>query len=184
VFESVGARVASLRLPDPQVIHDVSSIIARAESSVVHSRVLRERPHELQPAVRARLAVGTRISAHDYLQALRLRARLTREFNADVFADTDLLIVPAIPEAAPTLAEATAGEGEAIAERMGRFSRLTRPWNGLGLPVLALPCGFVASGLPLGVQIVGRPFDEATVLRAGHAYERATDWHRRRPPMD
>ena len=183
-FERLGARVTSLRLPDPQVIHDVSSIIARAESAAVHARILRERPHELQPAVRARLAVGTRISAHDYLQALRLRARLAREFNEDVFAEVDLLVLPAIPEPAPTLADATAGEGEAIAERMGRFSRLTRPWNGLGLPVLAMPGGFAASGLPLGIQIVGRPFDEAAVLRAGHAYERATDWHRRRPPLD
>jgi aspartyl-tRNA(Asn)/glutamyl-tRNA(Gln) amidotransferase subunit A len=183
-FERLGARVASIRVPDPQVIHDVSSIIARAESSAVHSRVLRERPHELQPAVRARLAVGTRISAHDYLQALRLRARLTRDFNEEVFAEADLLILPAIPEAAPALADATAGEAETIAARMGRFSRLTRPWNGLGLPVLALPCGFAASGLPLGLQIVGRPFDEATVLRAGQAYEGATDWHRRRPSLD
>ena len=183
-FERLGARVASIRLPDPQVIHDVSSIIARAESSAVHSRVLRERPHELQPAVRARLAVGTRISAHDYLQALRLRARLARDFNEEVFAEADLLILPAIPEPAPALADATAGEGETIAARMGRFSRLTRPWNGLGLPALALPCGFAASGLPLGLQIVGRPFDEATVLRAGHAYEGATEWHRRRPSLD
>ena len=183
-FERLGARVTSLRLPDPQVIHDVSSIIARAESAAVHARILRERPHELQPAVRARLAVGTRISAHDYLQALRLRARLAREFNEDVFAEVDLLVLPAIPEPPPTLADATAGEGEAIAARMGRFSRLTRPWNGLGLPVLAMPGGFAASGLPLGIQIVGRPFDEAAVLRAGHAYERATDWHRRRPPPD
>jgi Asp-tRNA(Asn)/Glu-tRNA(Gln) amidotransferase A subunit family amidase len=183
-FEHLGARVATLRLPDPQVIHDVSSIIARAESAVVHARILRERPHELQPAVRARLAVGTRISAHDYLQALRLRARLARGFHEHVFADTDLLVLPAIPEPAPALADATAGEGEAIAARMGRFSRLTRPWNGLGLPVLALPCGFAASGLPLGMQIVGRPFDEATVLRAGHAYEATTDWHRRRPSLD
>lgn len=183
-FERLGARVASLRLPDPQVIHDVTSIIARSESSVVHSRILRERPHELQPAVRARLAVGTRISAHDYLQALRLRARLARGFNEDVFGDTDLLIMPAIPEPAPALAEAVAGEGEAIAARMGRFSRLTRPWNGLGLPALALPCGFAGSGLPLSMQIVGRPFDEVTVLRAGHAFEGATDWHRRRPSTD
>ena len=183
-FERLGARVTSLRLPDPQVIHDVSSIIARAESAAVHARILRERPHELQPAVRARLAVGARISAHDYLQALRLRARLAREFNEDVFAEVDLLVLPAIPEPAPTLADATAGEGEAVTARMGRFSRLTRPWNGLGLPVLAMPGGFAASGLPLGIQIVGRPFDEAAVLRAGHAYERATDWHRRRPPLD
>ena len=166
VLERLGARVASLRLPDPQVIHDVSGIVARAESAVVHTRILRERPHELQPAVRARLEVGQRVSAHDYLQALRLRARLAREFIDEVFAETDLVLVcPSLPTPAPSLADATAGDGEAIAARMGRFSRLTRPWNGLGLPVLALPCGFSATGLPIGVQIVGRPFDEATVLR-------------------
>ena len=67
---------------------------------------------------------------------------------------------------------------------MARFSRLTRPINALGLPALALPCGFSAAGLPLSVQIVGRAFDEATVLRVGHAYEQATPWHRRRPPLD
>jgi aspartyl-tRNA(Asn)/glutamyl-tRNA(Gln) amidotransferase subunit A len=180
-LERLGARVEPLRLPDPQVIHDVSGIVARAESTVVHTRILRERPHELQPAVRARLEVGERISAHDYLQALRLRARLTREFVQDVFDEADLVLTPVTPTAAPALAEVTAGDGEAIAARMGRFSRLTRPWNGLGLPVLALPCGASLDGLPIGAQIVGRPFDEATVLRAGHAYEQATDWHRRRP---
>jgi aspartyl-tRNA(Asn)/glutamyl-tRNA(Gln) amidotransferase subunit A len=65
--------------------------------------------------------------------------------------------------------------------RMGRFSRLTRPFNVLGLPVVALPCGFSAAGLPLGLQIVGRPFDEGTILRIAHAYEQASGWHHRRP---
>ena len=65
---------------------------------------------------------------------------------------------------------------------MGRFSRLTRPFNGLGLPALAVPCGLSADGRPLGLQIVGRPFDEATILRLAHTYETATDWHRRLPP--
>jgi aspartyl-tRNA(Asn)/glutamyl-tRNA(Gln) amidotransferase subunit A len=183
MLERLGARVEPLRLPDPQVIHDVAGIVARAESAVVHARILRERPHELQPAVRARLAVGERVSAHDYLQALRLRARIAREFIREVFAEVDLVLAPATPTPAPSLAEATAGDGETIAARMGRFSRLTRPWNGLGLPVLALPCGFSAHGLPIGAQLAGRPFDEATVLRVGHAYEQATDWHRRRPDL-
>jgi aspartyl-tRNA(Asn)/glutamyl-tRNA(Gln) amidotransferase subunit A len=183
VFERLGARVEALRLPDPQVIHDVSGIIARAESAAVHARILRDRPHELQPAVRARLEVGMRISAHDYLQALRLRARLAREFIREVFEEADLLVVPATPTPAPALAEVTAGDAEAVAARMGRFARLTRPLNGLGLPALALPCGFAASGLPIGAQLIGRPFDEATVLRAGHAYEQATEWHHRRPPL-
>jgi aspartyl-tRNA(Asn)/glutamyl-tRNA(Gln) amidotransferase subunit A len=183
VFERLGARVGALRLPDPQVIHDVSGIVARAESAAIHARILRERPHELQPAVRARLEVGMRIPAHDYLQALRLRARLAREFIREVFEEADLVIAPATPTPAPALAEVTAGDGEAVAARMGRFARLTRPWNGLGLPVLAVPCGFAGSGLPIGAQLIGRPFDEATVLRAGHAYEQATEWHRRRPAL-
>jgi aspartyl-tRNA(Asn)/glutamyl-tRNA(Gln) amidotransferase subunit A len=93
------------------------------------------------------------------------------------------VIVPATPAPAPALAEVTAGDGEAVAARMGRFARLTRPWNGLGLPALAVPCGFAGSGLPIGAQLIGRPFDEATVLRAGHAYEQATEWHRRRPAL-
>jgi aspartyl-tRNA(Asn)/glutamyl-tRNA(Gln) amidotransferase subunit A len=57
------------------------------------------------------------------------------------------------------------------------------PFNMAGLPALALPCGFAPSGLPISLQLAGRPFDEATVLRAGHAYEQATEWHRRRPPI-
>jgi aspartyl-tRNA(Asn)/glutamyl-tRNA(Gln) amidotransferase subunit A len=65
---------------------------------------------------------------------------------------------------------------------MAAFTRFTRIFNTIGLPALSLPCGFTAAGLPLALQIVGRPFDEATVLRVGHAYEQATDWHRRRPP--
>src|SRR5439155_10623752 len=103
VLESLGAKVAELRLPDPQPMADVANIISRSESAAIHARLLKERPHELQPAVRARLEVGVHISAHDYLQAMRLRARLTREFVREVFAQVDLLVAPAIPEPAPAL---------------------------------------------------------------------------------
>jgi aspartyl-tRNA(Asn)/glutamyl-tRNA(Gln) amidotransferase subunit A len=183
VVESLGAEIVTVRVPDPRPVVDVSNVIARAESSAVHARIVRERPHELQPAVRARLEVGFHIPAHDYLQALRLRARCARAFVADVFAETDALLAPVIPEPAPALAVVKAGTVEEVVSRMGRFSRLTRPFNGLGLPALSVPCGFSREGLPLALQIVGRPFDEATVLRLGHAYERATDWAARRPAL-
>jgi aspartyl-tRNA(Asn)/glutamyl-tRNA(Gln) amidotransferase subunit A len=173
-LESRGARVLPLRLPDPAGIVDVCNVLARAESAVIHSRVLRERPHELGAAVRARLEIGLHVSAHDYLQAGRLRARLAREFVDEVFGEVDAILAPAIPEPAPQLAAVTAGAVEEIVRRMGRFSRLTRPFNGLGLPVLALPCGLSADGLPLGLQIVGRPFDEATIFRLGQAVEQAS----------
>ena len=181
VLEELGARATPVRLPDPQPVVDVCNVIARSEAATVHARLVRERPHEVQPAVRLRLETGFHISAYDYLQALRLRARIARDFVQGVFGEVDALVFPVIPEPAPALEAAKAGTVAEVVARMGRFSRFTRPFNGLGLPALALPCGFSADGRPLALQIVGRPFDEATVLRVGHAYQQATAWHRRRP---
>jgi aspartyl-tRNA(Asn)/glutamyl-tRNA(Gln) amidotransferase subunit A len=180
---SLGAQVRTLRVPDPAPMIDVCNVLARSESATIHARIVRERPHELGATVRSRLEVGFQISAHDYLQAGRLRARLTRAFVEEVFADVDALLAPTIPEPAPALAEVTAPPVEDIVRRMGRFSRLTRPFNGLGLPVLSVPAGFTPDGRPVGLQIVGRPFDEGTILRLGHAWERAADWPRHRPTL-
>jgi aspartyl-tRNA(Asn)/glutamyl-tRNA(Gln) amidotransferase subunit A len=184
VVAQLGGRVSEVHVPDPQTTSDITNLISRAEASTIHARLLRERPHEIQPVVRARLELGTRIPAYDYLQALRLRARLARVFIAEVFGRVDVLLAPVIPEPAPPLAHATEGGVAELAARQGRFSRLTRPFNGLGLPALSVPCGFSAAGLPLAFQLVGRPFDEATVLRVGDAYQQATDWHTRRPALD
>jgi aspartyl-tRNA(Asn)/glutamyl-tRNA(Gln) amidotransferase subunit A len=184
VIAELGAEVEEIGVPDPSMMNDVCNIIARCESAAVHARLVRERPEELQPVVRARLELGFRISAHDYLQALRLRSRLTRAFIREVFGDVDVLVAPVIPQPAPPLAHATEGAVDELAERQGRFSRLTRPFNGLGLPALAMPCGFSREGLPLAFQIVGRPFGESTVLRAGAAYEQAAGWCERRPALD
>ncbi len=184
VLAELGAEVVPVKVPDPAAMADVCNVIARSESAAIHAKLLRERPHELQPAVRSRLEVGLHISAYDYLQALRLRARLTREFVARVFAQADALVVPAIPEPAPALDAVKAGATDEVVRRMGRFSRLTRPFNGLGLPALSVPCGFSRDGRPLALQVVGRPFDEATTLRLGHAYERAAGWVTRRPALD
>ena len=130
-----------------------------------------------------RLGVGLGISATDYLQALRLRARLTREFIAEVFSRVDVLVVPVIPEPAPSYEANEVGGVEAKVARMGGFSRLTRPINGLGLPALSIPAGFTRGGLPVGMQLVGRSFDEAMLLRIGAAFQRATDFHDRVPQL-
>jgi aspartyl-tRNA(Asn)/glutamyl-tRNA(Gln) amidotransferase subunit A len=177
VLAGLGASVTAVHVPDPRLLIDVGNVISRSESAALHARLARERPHELQPAVRARLEVGFHISAHDYLQALRLRSRLTRDFVTEVFAEVDALVVPAIPEPAPSLEAAKAGSVDDVVARMGRFSRLTRPFNTLGLPALTVPCGFSSDRRPLGLQIVGRAFDEATILLTGHAYQQATAWH-------
>jgi aspartyl-tRNA(Asn)/glutamyl-tRNA(Gln) amidotransferase subunit A len=183
VLAGLGAHVAPIRVPDPRTLADVGNIISRSESAALHERLARDRPHELQPAVRARLEIGFHISAHDYLQALRLRSRLGREFIAEVFGEVDALVVPVIPEPAPSLDAAKSGSVDDVVARMGQFSRLTRPFNTLGLPALTVPCGFSSDRRPLALQIVGRPFDEATTLRLGHAYQQATAWHHEAPEL-
>ena len=159
-------------MPDPRLLEDLANVIARAESAAVHARIVRETPHLLQPTVRSRIEVGLHVSAQDYLQALRLRARATRTFLTDVMGGVDLVATPTIPEPAPDRAAVTAGPvGDQLA-RMGRFSRFTRPWNTLGLPVLSVPCGF-SDGLPVGIQLIGPQLSENTLFRAGHALERS-----------
>lgn len=180
---ALGARVEEIRVPDPQAMSDVTQIISRSEAAALHAGLLRDRPHEVGAFTRARLELGLRVPAYDYLQALRLRARLARAFSREVWSEVDVLAAPVIPEPAPPLVAAIEGSLDEITQRQGRFSRLTRPINGLGLPALSLPCGFSRAGLPLAFQLVGRPFDETTVLRLGHAYQRETDWHTREPEL-
>ena len=182
-LEDLGARMVDIRLPDPQHMTDVAMLIARAESSTLHARLLREQPEALQPTVRARLELGMGIPAYDYLQALRLRAKLTRAFIRDVFEEVDVLLTPVIPEPAPAWASLKGATVDEFNARSARFSRLTRPFNGYGIPALSVPCGFTATGLPLAFQAVGRPFDEGLLLKLGHAYQEAAGWHLRRPRL-
>ena len=183
LLDELGAHVSEVKVPDSQALLDIAMLITRSEASTLHARIARERPHELQPMVRARLEVGFGISAYDYLQALRLRARLTRSFIRDVFGEVDVLLTPTIPEPAPAREPLKALTADEFNVRAGNFSRLTRPFNAYGLPALSVPCGQSKLGLPLAFQLVGRPFDEALLLRVGHAYQEAASWHHQRPAL-
>jgi aspartyl-tRNA(Asn)/glutamyl-tRNA(Gln) amidotransferase subunit A len=179
---ALGVRVDRVKLPDVSSLsRDCSTAIVSAEAATEHGPLLRERRDEVQPVVYARAAAGFSVSAVQYLQAQRLRERFAHEFVATAFADADVLLTPTIPEPAPAYAVAKAGSVEEIVARMGRFSRLTRPLNAAAVPAVSVPCGWTADGRPIALQIVGRPFDEATVLRLARAYERAADWRRPTP---
>jgi len=176
---SLGVRVDRVKLPDVSSLsRECSTPIVAAEAATEHTVLLRDRRDEVQPVVYARASAGFSVSAVRYLEAQRIRERFAREFVATAFADADVLLTPTIPEPAPAYAVAKAGSVEEIVARMGRFSRLTRPLNAAGVPAISVPCGWTADGRPLALQIVGRPFDEATVLRVARAYERAADWRR------
>ena len=105
------------------------------------------------------------------------------EFVERVFGKVDVLHAPVSEDAAPKMADVSPGNAERAAELMHRVARLTRPVGYLGLPALAVPCGFNGKGLPLGFQLIGRPFSEARLFTLGHAYQRETDWHDKVPPL-
>ncbi|MGH7898493.1 MAG: amidase family protein, partial [Candidatus Binatia bacterium] len=100
----------------------------------------------------------------------------------NVLEEVDVLVTPTTPLAAVKIGEDKTRYAGFEEPSIFAMIRCTAPFNATRLPALSLPCGFTQQSLPIGLQIAGRPFDEATVLRAGHAYEQATDWHRRRPP--
>jgi aspartyl-tRNA(Asn)/glutamyl-tRNA(Gln) amidotransferase subunit A len=145
-----------------------------AETYEFHSENLRARPGGYRESLRPRVFMGALFTGADYLRAQRLRERFRREVDA-LLERVDLLVFPG--QAAPALRfEEFPMTGLAPASL-----RYTAPWNLLGLPAAVVPCGLSRDGLPVSIQIVGRAFDDATVLRLARAYERVTDWHTRRP---
>ena len=121
--------------------------------------------------------------ATHYLDALRARSRLLREFTDDVLSRIDALHFPTVGIETPTLA-ATADEGAprqmVVLESLTRYTRWV---NYLGLPALSVPCGFTPAGMPVGFQLIGRPFSEQRLFRIGYAYQEATAWHLAAPPV-
>jgi aspartyl-tRNA(Asn)/glutamyl-tRNA(Gln) amidotransferase subunit A len=158
----------------------ISFLIMGAESYSVHERWLKARPEDYGPDVRQRLAQGATILAGDYLRAQRLRRGLIQTLDA-VLATCDVLLTPTVPVAAPRLDETTLKWPKEAESMTAALPRLTRAFNLTGTPALSVPCGLTTQGLPIGLQIAGRAFDEATVLRVGHAYEQAAGIPVRRP---
>ena len=155
--------------------------VMQAEASAQHAQWMRERPRDYSSAVRSRLEAGFAVPAAQYLEVLRLRGLWLKRFVTETLAAADAYLVPTIAVPIPTR-EATGPKGGAgMPKLLGEVTRLTRWVNYLGVPALSLPCGFDSRGLPMGMQLVGRPFAESSLLAAGHAYQRATDWHRRSP---
>jgi aspartyl-tRNA(Asn)/glutamyl-tRNA(Gln) amidotransferase subunit A len=175
VLRAEGAAVREIAIADLDLLSTVFAVIFVVEAAAYHQRWLRERPHDYGDDVRQRLLPGMLYPATEYVNAQRARRRILESFLA-ALTEVDLLVMPTVPMAAPPI------PGPPVATP-NPLTRYTFAFDVTGLPALTVPCGFTAAGLPIGLQIAGRPFDEATVLRVGRAYERATDWHRRRPPV-
>ena len=181
-LESLGASVDRVSIPAFEHAIPISGTILLAEAAAVHIDRLRRCPDDIGADVRARLTQGALTSAVDYIKAQQARTVFNRRV-ADAMRDFDLLLAPTAPVAAPRIDEASVEIDGVSTGVLALLPRLTRGFNICGVPVVSVPCGFTEAGMPIGMQLAGRPFEEAAVLRAAHAYEQATAWHRRRPPI-
>jgi aspartyl-tRNA(Asn)/glutamyl-tRNA(Gln) amidotransferase subunit A len=175
VFEELGCSIRELRLSPLADWAACGVIIMLSEGYTIHEATLRERFIDYGEAFRDRMALAALITSSDYVQALRRRRELAGELTA-AMRDLDLVLTAAAPSEAPPI------------DTVGKFAiferpLLTMPFNVSGTPAMSVCCGYTEAGLPLAFQLAGKPFDEATVLKAAHAYEKATPWRSIRPRL-
>jgi aspartyl-tRNA(Asn)/glutamyl-tRNA(Gln) amidotransferase subunit A len=178
----LGAIVSEVSWPLYHYAMAIASIIQMAEATTYHSKLIKEKGSRIYPPVRLRLEAGIFISATDYIQAQRARTLFYRQSH-ELLQKVDLLAGPTVPVTAFPIGTSELKVGGQHVNVISLLTQYTRPFNLNGFPAITLPCGFSDDGLPIGLQLAGRPFDEDIVLRAAHAYEQATDWHSRRPPL-
>jgi aspartyl-tRNA(Asn)/glutamyl-tRNA(Gln) amidotransferase subunit A len=176
VLRSLGATLGEVRLRPAQDYYDVKVTIAESELLAVHEEALRIRPGDFGEDFLGRVLPAVLVSGRDYVQAQRERRRMLAEM-APVYANYDVLVTATAGAPAPRL-----GTWRTI--EFWKRASLTTPFNVTGGPALAQCIGFSSNGLPLSMQVAGRPFDDATVLRVAHAYEKATPWRAKRPHLD
>jgi aspartyl-tRNA(Asn)/glutamyl-tRNA(Gln) amidotransferase subunit A len=176
-LKALGARVEDVKIPALQLATFTDAMIYYNEQFSAVRRNLKDIIKNGAPATRARMYVGLLTSAGDYIQAQRLRSRLRRECQ-DVFTRVDVLALPCQMKTAPTFDES--GPLDTLWKHLE--PEYQAPFNLVGLPALSLPCGF-SHNLPVALQLVGKPFDEVTVLGAAYAYQQKMRWYEKRPPL-
>jgi aspartyl-tRNA(Asn)/glutamyl-tRNA(Gln) amidotransferase subunit A len=174
VFESLGCNIQEVDVSWLREAALANKLMTQSDGAAFHRDRLKEHPEMFGDDIRRRLEDGANTPLADYILARRTQAEVKKKFE-QFFESHDFLLTPTTPIAAPTI------EGHDAVEQAGRLTRFTAPFNLAGLPALSLPCGFTKEGLPIGLQIISRAWGESKVLNAGHAFEQATEWHKRMP---
>jgi aspartyl-tRNA(Asn)/glutamyl-tRNA(Gln) amidotransferase subunit A len=168
---AVEIRDISLQVPTDRTLQS-------AESYAYHKEWVQKSPHLYQAETLRRIRAGEKVSASDVL-ARRRELEQERSQISNAFVDCDVLVMPTMPIPPPVIADLKRNP-ENLRPAELKLLRNTRPINVWGLPAISVPCGFTAAGLPVGLQIVGRHWEESTILALAHAYEQATAWHKRK----
>ncbi len=181
-LSGLGADVESVDIAEVEDFTVVSRLILLAEASALHQKNIKTRRADIGSDVLALLDQGQFVLATDYLNAQRRRRQFVRTLNR-LFERVQVIVTPTTPITAPKIGEATVDIGGRREDARLASTRLVRALNLAGVPTLSVPCGLDSQGLPIGLQIFGRAFDEHRVLAVGHAYELAGGWKRRRPEL-
>jgi aspartyl-tRNA(Asn)/glutamyl-tRNA(Gln) amidotransferase subunit A len=176
---AIGAELCELKLRGLELPVATDRTLQKGEAYAFHAEFVARTPELYQPETLRRIRTGDNVSPEKVLECRRELERARREITT-TFADVDLLVTPTTPIPAPLIAELKQNP-ELLRPRELLLLRNTRPINVWGLPAISIPCGFTPAGLPIGLQIVGPHWGEATVLQLAHAYEQATAWHKREP---
>jgi aspartyl-tRNA(Asn)/glutamyl-tRNA(Gln) amidotransferase subunit A len=182
VLEGLGARLAEVPLPHAQHAQMAGTAIMSSEAATWHAEWLRTRPDEYGPDVLLRIRHGLLVRATEYLLAQQMRTLLQQDFTAAFERGVQAILAPTLPVVAPRIGSTFEPGGSFNMAPRSVITRTTVPANLAGLPAMSVPCGF-SQDLPVGLQVTGPSFGEPMVLRVAHAYEQATDWHLRRPPL-
>jgi aspartyl-tRNA(Asn)/glutamyl-tRNA(Gln) amidotransferase subunit A len=174
-LQAEGAEVRTIKLPSLTEFAAINRVILCSEAWSIHAPWLRSRPGDYGQLARRRLLPGAFMAAGDYVGAQRRRLQVIAAVE-DALRDVDVLLCASSMDPSSRIEDAT--------ETQRTYPRQARtPFNVTGHPALAMMSGLASTGLPVSVQFVGRYFDDSTVLRVAAAYERATQWHKRRPPI-
>ena len=182
VLGELGAEIVEVSLPLYEYAQPISNAILSAEATAAHHDILLSDGDKLYPQVRERLEEGLFISAAEYLRAQQARQVFCQQV-AGLLENVDLLAGPVEPVTAPQILERRIEIGGEALPAVPMLTKYTRVYNITGSPAISVPCGFAPDGLPAGLHLAGRNFDELTVLRAAYAYQQATSWHTQRPPL-
>jgi aspartyl-tRNA(Asn)/glutamyl-tRNA(Gln) amidotransferase subunit A len=181
-LEKLGAIIVPIAVPGINGIVDSWLPIALAEAATYHQQSFRAKADLYGEDVRFLLEAGELTLATTYINAQRVRLAWKAAL-ASAMRDVDVMVTPTLPNTAMRVGETVSRIGSKEESVFAVSARFCAPFNMVGLPAASIPCGFAPNGLPIGLQIVGKPFDEAAVLRLGHAFESNTDFHLRRPQL-
>ena len=183
VLGELGAPVKTVSLPI--IVHGgtASKCITDMEGAAVHYERLKTQIGDYDHNTRVRLLTAILTPAQSYYKAQKFREMLRQEL-LELLKEVDVVVLPTSPAAAPKIPDGPGIKSQEDAHsRMAGIRSFTGPFNLASVPAISVPCGFTSDNMPISLQIVGRPFEDATVMKVAHAYEQATTWHTRRPPI-